>query len=427
MATFTKPSYYTIRGDSTLLNKYFRFLFSLLSISILIPTVAWADDGDMTTVVGTGPTGLFAGGFSGDGGPSRNAQLFWPEDIAVDENGNLFIADEQNHRIRRVDGKSGIITTIAGNGGEGYSGDGGPATLASLAQPNGVALDSDQNLIIADSLNNLVRKVDIRTNVIITIAGDGSTEVLAFPSGVATDSYGNVLIADYNNHRIRRIDAKTGILTTIAGIGKPDFLGDGGPAINAAFNNPFHLATDSSNNIFVADRDNHRIRKIDAKTGIITTVVGSGPSGSGKGSFSGDGGRATEATLDVPFGVAVDAADNLFVSDTSNRRVRKIDALTDIIMTVAGDGSNNFSDARGPARDSSFLRPIGLTADKKGHLYVADLYTQRIHMIEGIASKQIAPLVQLDLVILGSTYAIIGLVFIFVTLRRFLRNRRYLN
>ena len=398
-------------------------ILAALGVSAVVTTTALADTGDMITVAGSGPTGMFGGGFSGDGGPGTNAQLFFPEDVAVDTKGNLFIADEQNHRIRRVDAKTGIITTVAGTGAEGFSGDGGPATSAGLAAPNGVTVDRDGNVIIADSLNNRIRKIDVNTNIITTLAGDGSATMLDFPTGVATDSAGNVFIADYNNHRILRIDAKTGALATIAGDGRADFLGDGGPATNANFNNPYNIAVDSSNNLFIVDRDNHRVRRIDSKTGIITTVAGSGPSGSGKGSFSGDGGPATDATLDVPFGVAVDPAGNIFISDTANRRIRKVDASTGIMTTVAGDGTINFSDAIRPAVEASFFRPIGLAIDASGNLYAADIFTQRAHMVEGLAARQGTSLVQWDLVVLASFFGLAGLIAALYMLWRFIARR----
>ena len=404
-------------------SRAFWSILAALGVSVVATTTALADAGDMITVAGSGPTGMFAGGFSGDEGPGIKAQLSFPEDVAVDSKGNLFIADEQNHRIRRMDAKTGIITTVAGSGAEGFSGDGGPATSAGLAAPNGVTVDRDGNILIADSLNNRIRKVDVNTKIITTLAGDGSATMLDFPTGVATDSAGNVLIADYNNHRILRIDAKTGAIATIAGKGRADFLGDGGPATNANFNNPYNIAVDSSNNLFIVDRDNHRVRRIDAKTGIITTVAGSGPSGSGKGSFSGDGGPATDATLDVPFGVAVDPAGNLFISDTANRRIRKVDASTGIMTTVAGDGSRNFSDESGPAIEASFFRPIGLAIDASGNLYIADIFTHRAHMVEGVAARHGTSLVQWDLVALASTFGLAGLIAALYMLWRFVTKR----
>jgi sugar lactone lactonase YvrE len=229
--------------------------------------------GVITTVAGTGPTGSEAGSFSGDGGPAVNANLRFPSSVAVDASGNLYIADGGNHRIRRVDSVTGIITTAAGSGSFGFSGDGGPATDAQLA-----------------------------------------------PSDIAVDASGNLFIADANNNRIRRVDGATGVITTVAGTGTAGHSGDGGPATSASLFSPRGVAVDAAGNLFFAVASN-RIRRVDAATGIITTVAGSGASG-----FSGDGGPAISASLFGPAGVAVDAAGNLFIADFRNNRIRRVEA-----------------------------------------------------------------------------------------------------
>ena len=221
--------------------------------------------------------------------------------MAVDASGNLYIADTGNNRIRKVSA-TGIITTVAGNGSAGYSGDGGPATSAQLDGPEGVAVDGSGNLYIADTCNNRIRKVSA-TGIITTVAGNGSagysgdggpatSAQLSLPAGVAVDGSGNLYIADSGNNRIRKVSA-TGIITTVAGNGSPGYSGDGGPATSAQLNQPAGVAVDASGNLYIADSSNNRIRKVSA-TGIITTVAGNGFDG-----YSGDGGPATSAATQL--------------------------------------------------------------------------------------------------------------------------------
>ena len=216
---------------------------------------------------------------------------------------------------------TGIITTIAGNGIAGYSGDGGLATNAELNNPYGVAVDSNGNIYIADTNNNRIRKVNSTTGIITTIAGNGTAGYsgdgglatnaeLYYPYGVAVDSNGNIYIADTYNNRIRKVNSTTGIITTIAGNGTAGYSGDGGPATNAQLNYPYGVAVDSSGNIYIADTDNNRIRKVNSTTGIITTIAGNGNPG-----YSGDGGPATNAELYDPSGVAVDSNGNIYIAD----------------------------------------------------------------------------------------------------------------
>jgi RHS repeat-associated protein len=308
-------------------------------------------------------------GFSGDGGPAVNASLNKPFGVAVDSAGNIFIVDTSNRRIRKVD-TSGIITTVAGNGTWDYSGDGGPATDAGF-DPRGVAVDSAGNIFIACWFNKRIRKVDTN-GIITTVAGNGNrdfsgdggpaTDAGLDPGGVAVDSAGNIFILDYYNRRIRKVDT-SGIITTVAGNGYDGFSGDGGPATDAGFN-PRGLAMDSAGNIFIADWFNHRVRKVNT-SGIITTVAGNGYDG-----FSGDGGPATNASLSMPYGVAVDNAGNIFIADQSNYRIRRVDT-SGIITTVAGNGYGGFSGDGGPATDAGF-DPRGLATDSAGNIFIVD-------------------------------------------------------
>ncbi len=337
----------------------------------------------ITTVAGNG-----TGAFSGDGGAATNAGIV-PETVAVDSSGNLFIGDFSNNRVRKVD-TGGTITTFAGNGTGAFSGDGGPATSASLFFPRGVTLDSAGNLFIADSNNVRIRKVDLSGNI-STVAGNGNfnfsgdggpaTSAGMAPTGVAVDSAGNLFSADpagpgQGENRVRRIDHSTQIITTVAGDGNRSFLGDGGPATSASLQAPQGVAQDAAGNIFVSDAINNRVRMVDHATQTITTVAGSGTSG-----FSGDGGPATSATLSVPGGVALDGTGNLFIADTQNQRIRKVDT-GGTITAVAGDGNAAFSGDGGPATSASLNFPIGLVVDSAGNLFIADSTNNRIRKVD---------------------------------------------
>ena len=334
--------------------------------------------GTITTIAGTGKEG-----FSGDNGTATEAQLAWPYGLAVDAAGNLYVADSENNRIRRVD-TTRTITTIAGTGEPGFSGDNGPAVEARLDFPRGVAVDGAGNLYVADSENNRVRRVDT-TGTITTIAGKGLSAFsgdngpavdahLWRPTGLAVDGASNLYIADSWNDRIRRVDP-LGTITTIAGKGLAAFSGDNGPAVAAQLNLPRGLAVDSSGNLYIADSRNHRIRRVDP-SGTITTIAGTGEDG-----FSGDGGPAVAATLTFPQDIAVDAAGNLYVADTWNNRIRKVDP-SGTITTIAGRGVQGFSGDNGPAVAAQLYLPLGVALDPLGNLYVADTWNNRIRRVD---------------------------------------------
>ncbi len=387
--------------------------------------------GIITTVAGS----TSSQGFAGDGGLATSARLSNPNRVALDSVGNLFITDANNQRIRRVDAATGIITTVAGNGSFGFNGDGIPATSASLANPRGLALDGSGNLFIADTSNGRIRRVDAATGIITTFrnaaepfgiavdsagnlffserssnhlirrvdaatgittrvagnftagfSGDGgpaTSASLSTPIDIAVDTVGNLFIADVGNRRIRKVDS-TGTITTVAGNGSANFSGDGSVATNASLRNPRDVALDSAGNLFIADQANARIRRVDAVTGIITTVAGRFDCFQ----FSGDGGLATNACLRNPVGVALDSADNLFIADETNRRIRRVDAITGIIITVAGDG-NSCSSTTDPCGDgwlatnARLTVPSGVALDGAGNLFIADSFSRRIRMVNG--------------------------------------------
>ena len=331
--------------------------------------------GVITTVAGTGESG-----FSGDGGQAVNAQLGEPDSVAVDGAGNLFIADTLNHRVRKVD-SAGIVTTVAGTGESGLGGDGGAALDARLTYPFSVAVDDAGNLFIADAGNYRIRKVD-RKGLITTVAGTGESGLggdggpaldarLAYPISVAVDGAGNLFIADSGNYRIRKVDT-AGVITTVAGTGESGFSGDGGPATAARLRTPRGLAVDGMGNLFIADRYDNRIRMVDA-AGIITTVAGTGESG-----FSGDGGQAVGARLYGPRGLAVDGAGNLFIADTFNDRIRKVGSAG-VVTTIAGTGESGDG---GPAVDARLAFPEGVAVDGAGNLFMADLIDHRIRRVD---------------------------------------------
>jgi len=308
--------------------------------------------GVITTVVGSGERG-----FAGDGAPARVANLYFPHGLALDEAGNLYIADAGNHRVRKVDAQSGLISTVAGTGRIEFRGDDGPAAAAGLFAPRGVAVDEKGNLFVSDTQHSCIRKVD-RDGKITTVAGadprlvekGAAPKYIWHPVGVAVGPDGLIYWADATLNRVKkadpaRIDPKTrsGWITIVAGSEEMGFSGDGGPARDAEMEAPAALAFDRKGNLYIADHNNLRIRRVDVKTGVITTIAGNGTRG-----LSGDGGPALEASLNAPAGLALDAEDNLYIADAGNHRIRRIDAATGVITTVAGSGPIDEGPPRGP-------------------------------------------------------------------------------
>ena len=326
-------------------------------------------------------SGNGSAGYSGDGGAATAAQLYGPGAVVYDTAGNIYIADTRNHVVRMV-APNGTISTVAGTGAPGFAGDGGAATSALLDTPTGLAVDSGGNLYIADSRNNRVRLITGGT--ITTFAGTGAAgfsgdgsaataAMLAQPSGVAVDSGGNVFIADTNNQRVRRVSG--GNITTVAGTGVQDFTGDGSPATGAALDSPFSVAIDASGNLYIADRHNHRVRLVTYATGNISTFAGSG-SASAAGGYSGEGVSATTAVLSKPSGVAVDAAGSVYIADTNNQRIREV--AGGAIATVVGTGVQGFSGDGGSAANAPLDTPRGIASDAAGNLALAGAGSQRV-------------------------------------------------
>jgi sugar lactone lactonase YvrE len=367
----------------------------------------------ITTVAGNGVTG-----FSGDGGLAINASFNRPEGLALDANGNIYIADFNNNRVRKVDVRTGIITTFAGNGtpprrATDPAGDGGPAIEANLSHPVGLAFDAGGNLYIGDLENNRVRKVDTR-GTITTFAGNGRTNwnqdyvgpatgTALKPAGLAFDAMGNLYIADYDNHLIRKVD-KNGMISTVAGdfykvprspqdmclsFKRPgegryqngvDDLADR-PARLISLNFPQDVAVDAQGNVYIADSFNHRIRKLTPE-GQLCTIAGTGEwkeIGGAEGGFEGEGTPAKNARLNLPAGVAVDQSGNILIADSGNDRIRKIDA-SGIITTVAG-GPNSFGD-EGLATQAGVYVPLGVAVDANGNIFIAEPATFRVRRVD---------------------------------------------
>ncbi len=352
----------------------------ILILMALLPFFASAQI--ITTVAGSGTPG-----FSGDGGQATNAKMWGPAGTMVDTAGNIYIADYANARIRKVSQATGVITTIAGTGDTLFAGDGGAATDASLYDPTALALDASGNLYIADQSHHRIRMINITTGIITTIAGNGiggysadsvaaTASSLYYPSGLAFDTTGNLIIADWQNHRIRKVDMATGIITTIAGTGTSGYTGNGGAATAARLYRPSGVAFDRSGNLFISEYGNSTVRKIAAATGIITTIAGT--SGIG---YAGDGGPGTAAMLSQPLSVATDTSGNVYIADWRNNCIRLVAATTGIITTIAGNGTTGYSGDGGPATAAQINFTDGVAIDKSGDMYIADEFNAVIRKV----------------------------------------------
>jgi sugar lactone lactonase YvrE len=335
--------------------------------------------GIISTVVGTGTSG-----YSGDGAAATSATIHTPRGIVLDGFGNIFFNDASNYRIRKVN-TSGIITTIAGTGTQGSTGDNGAATIATLYNPFSLAIDGVGNLYMDDYLSNQVRKINT-SGTITTIAGvsingftgDGglaTSAELDSPYGLAADNGGNLYIADSYNSRIRQVNT-AGIITTIAGDGYVDYSGDGGLATKAEIEEPTGVCTDGAGNIYIGDDDNNRVRMVNP-SGTITTFAGTGITG-----FSGDGGLATSAKLNSPGSLVKDVAGNIYFADVFNNRIRMINS-SGIITTVAGsDTIVGFSGDGGPATSAKLSQPRAIAFDGAGNMYICDVGNNRVRKVD---------------------------------------------
>jgi uncharacterized protein (TIGR03437 family) len=357
---------------------------------VLLPLLAAAIASGQTisTFAGNGTAG-----YSGDGGPAIQAEINRVVGLAVDAAGNIYLADQNNNRVRKVD-TSGVITTFAGTGVAGFSGDGGLATLAQLNGPLGVCVAPSGGIYVNDEGNGRVREIS-PSGTITTVAGNGSGVSsgdggpasgagFVIPIRCAVDSSGNLFIVDQGAFNIRKVDA-SGTITTYAGTGAQGFSGDGGPATQADMNNPTWVTVDSSGNLYVTDQFNQRIRMIDAISGIITTVAGNGDS-----AFGGDGGPATLASLNYPGGTVIDSTGALFIADDVNNRIREVTG--GVITTVAGTGTAGYAGDDGAPLQAELNSPFPIALDYAGNLYVGDgdysgdSTDNRVREISGVAA-----------------------------------------
>jgi DNA-binding beta-propeller fold protein YncE len=342
-------------------------------------------DYTITTAFGTG-----AKGFAGDGGPAAAALLNCPFDLAFDAGGNLYFADTFNHRIRRVDGRSGIIATIAGNGAAGFAGDGGPATAAALNEPYGVVVDRAGNVYTADRKNARVRRIDARSGIITTLAGTGEARYsgdggpaaragLAEPNGLAFDpDERRLYIADVADHRVRVIDLIGGVtgrepmIATFAGTGAAEHGGDGGPAEEARIFGARAVKVAPDGAVYILERQGSTLRRVDRATGTITTIAGTGGRG-----YGGDGGPAEAAVFDAPKEMALDRDGSILVVDTENHAIRRIDPASGVVATIVGGRQGGGGDG-GPASAAGLDRPHGAVVGPDGALYIGDTNNHRI-------------------------------------------------
>ena len=365
-----------------------------LSASLLGPTfVTFDTDGNLYLAepndnkirkVGGGVISTFLGNApNGDGAAAAGSDLLYPYTVGMDPNGNLYIVDTFGQRIRKVAAGSGMITTFAGNGVAGYSGDGGPASSAQISYPWGIACDSAGNVYIGDGAR--IRKVTAATGIITTIGGTGAggasgdggpatAATFGYQLELAVDGAGNIYVSDINANRVRKIAAATGIVTAFAGTGAAGFSGDGGPAVSATLNSVPGIAVDAAGNVYLGDGNNYRLRKVDAVTGIITTIAGLGVWGD-----AGDLGPASQAQLPYMSGVAVDALGNIYIGENS-ARVRKISAAG-IIDTIAGTGVPGYSGDGGQALQAELDFPAGLAVSGSGIVYFADSGNGRVRAL----------------------------------------------
>jgi sugar lactone lactonase YvrE len=336
----------------------------------------------ITTAVGTGEKG-----FAGDGGPAQAALLNGPFDIAFDDAGNLYFSDTFNNRIRRVDARSGVISTVAGNGEKGYSGDGGPATAASLNEPYGIVVDRAGDIFVADRLNRRVRRIDAVSGIISTLAGTGEAVYggdggpaaragLAEPNGLALDvAERRLYVADVADHRVRVVDLVAGTIATFAGTGSAEHSGDGGPAREAGVFGARAVKYAADGTVYILERQGSSLRTVDPKSGVISTIAGTTARG-----YGGDGGPALEAVFDAPKEMAIDRDGSLLIVDTENHAIRRIDHRSAIVTAVAGGHKGGDGDG-GPAIQAGLDRPHGAVVGPDGAIYIGDTNNHRIRKV----------------------------------------------
>ena len=357
-------------------------VFLLFFLNLLIRST---NAQNITTIAGTGTAG-----YNGDGILATNAQFNGVQGLALDPAGNIYAADISNNRIRKITISTGIISTIAGTGTGGYNGDGILATAAQINIPSALAFDNNGDLYFTDRSNSRIRKIITATGIISTVAGTAATGyngdgILATaaqlnnPNEVSFDASGDMYIADWLNNRVRKVNMSTGVISTIAGTGAAGYNGDGIAATAAQINGPCGITFDNAGNIYIAEYGGARVRKITIGTGLISTIAGTGSFG-----YNGDGIAATAAQLNGCAYIKFDAAENMFIGDGINNRVREIIKSTGIISTIAGTGTVGYNGDGIPAATAQLNRPFYILFDQpKCNMYIADYYNNRIRLVSG--------------------------------------------
>ncbi len=334
------------------------------------------------TIAGTGVSG-----FSGDGGPGTQAQVANPYGLTMGPDGALYFCEVDNQRIRRLDLASGVISTVAGSGERGYAGDGGPALAAKLNEPYEVRFDTTGDMYFVEMRNNVVRRVDAKTRLISTVAGigepgfsgDGGPAVqsrLQQPHSIALDGKGSLYIADIGNLRVRRVDLKTGIIETFAGTGEKGPTADGAAVAGTPLNGPRTMAFGRDGDMFLTLREGNAVFRIDMRTMTLHCIAGTGEQG-----YSGDGGPAKLARLSGPKGIAVGPHGAIYIADTESHTIRRIDRATGKITTLAGDGTRHDGPDGDPLR-CGLARPHGVFVDADGKVYISDSENHRVRVLE---------------------------------------------
>jgi streptogramin lyase len=335
----------------------------------------------VVTIAGTGTAG-----FSGDGGPGKEAQVNNPYGLVVGPDGALYFCEIGNHRVRRLDLKTHVISTVAGSGKKGYAGDGGPALAAEMNEPYEVRFDRAGNMFFAEMQNHVVRRVDAKTHVITTVAGTGTPGFagdggpanqaqLRQPHSIAFDREGRLLICDIGNHRIRRVDLRKGMIETWAGTGERKPTPDGAPIAGTPLNGPRAITSDPEGNLYLVLREGNAVYRMDVRAGKIFHVAGTGESG-----YTGDGGPAKLAKLSGPKGISWAPDGSLYLADTESHTIRRVDLKSGVITTVAGTGKRG-DGPDGDAKGCALSRPHGIFVSKAGEVYIADSESHRVRQL----------------------------------------------
>ena len=353
----------------------------VISLLLMLAASGLAAPKTVVTIAGTG-----VAGYTSDGGPGTSAQIANPYGLVIGPDGALYFCEIDNHVIRRLDLNTGVISTVAGNGQKGYSGDGGPAREASLNQPYEIRFDPAGSMYFVEMQNHIVRKVDAKTRIISTLAGtgqpgfggDGGPAARAqfrSPHSIAFDGRGGLLVCDIGNHRVRRIDMKTGAIETWAGTGERKPTPDGAPLAGTPLNGPRAIDADGRGNLYLALREGNAVYRIDLAQRRIHHLAGTGEKG-----YEGDGGPAKAAKLSGPKGISYGSDRSVYIADTESHTIRRIDLKSGVITTVLGTGERGDGPDGDPLRCKT-ARPHGVFVDRKGAIYVGDSEAHRIRVV----------------------------------------------